>query len=324
MTADVNKFAFGAPESVPPNPREMKVKRIGPAGTVEVEVMIYRGELADLRPLVIVGSIDFPMPPAVKFCEHMWSKGLQVIYIRRPGFGGARALPSVLLDEKLINSGATVAAEAALLLNILDDLSLRNIILMGLGTGNSVCYRLSRLSKNVSLSIYANPVFNQDILEVFRPRWFQTLLGLIMKTRSGVRIAEVGLKHQLKKDPVKFYDDVLEKCPGDRDYIAENRSDLFAASELFLNVQPETFFYDIRMTLLPDRTLKDGYFADLNAVVLSGEETTDIWKSELNREAKRLSLPVVLAPKGDIFVPYVSPEYVLSTIAKYDQSAYYT
>lgn len=320
MTSDANTFSLEPRGDSQVDQRRLELMRFGPAGSVEVEVMIYRREQNALRPFVIVGSVDYPMPPSVEFCETMSRAGLQVIYIRRPGLGNARAIPQVLLQENLIGAGAAVAAEAAVLIHVLQELNLRNIILMGLGTSNPVCFRIGRLSKDIGLSVYANPVFNQQVLEVFRPRWFQSLLGLILKTRNGVRMAEVGLKHQLRKDPVKFYRDVLEKSPGDQTYIAENEPDLLEASRLLLNVQPDTFLYDVRMSLLPDETLTDDYFSNIKGVILSGEETTEFWKSELLREAERLALPTVFAPRGDIFVPYASPASLLSIISDHDDS----
>lgn len=295
------------------DPRAFQLVAPG-SGAILIEVMIYRQYVSDRRSLVIVSSVDYPMPPSEQFCDLMWDSGLQVIFIRRPGFGNSPELPGVLLRESEISNGAAVTTEAALLVKTLNKLQLKNVILIGLGTSNPVCLRLAKLSSEIELLICANPVFNQQILEVFNPVWFRTLLGLILKTRTGVKIAEVALKHQLRKDPLKFYQDVLEKCPGDWQYAQDNKADLLEACRLLLNVSPDTFLYDVRMSLLPDSTLRDDFFSDLNAVILSGQETSDEWKRQLNKEARRLGLQCTYAPSGDMLVPYVSPESLLDLI----------
>lgn len=284
------------------------------SGAIRIEVMIYRQVLTNRRPLVIIGSLDYPMPPSEAFCDRMWSAGLQVIFIRRPGHGGVPGLPPTLLNENGIKCGAAAAAEGALLAKLLCELKLRNMVLLSLGSANPVSFRVAGFSGEIGLMICANPVFNQPVLDVIKPAWFQSLLGLIIRTRTGVRLGLAGLKHQVRKDPIKFYQDYLASSSGDWQYTVENADDFREACRLLLNVTADTLFYEARMSLLPDRLLVDSYFSTVNAVILSGEEGTDTWKRDLKREAERLSLPLVKAPRGDILVPYVSPETLLGVI----------
>mgnify|MGYP000566098323 CR=1 FL=1 len=301
------------------DPRSMQRVLVG--SYLALDVMIYGAHRTGLQPLVIVGSIDYPMPPSAAFCDQMLQAGLQVVFVRRPGFGGTPGLPKAILGEEEIAKGASVAAEAAILCKLLVNLGLQDIVLMSLGTSTPVCARLAKLYPNVRLLICANPVFNQNIVQVFKPAWFQSLLGLIIRTKTGVRIAEVALKHQLRSDPLKFYREVLKNCPGDWAYAEANQADLLDACQLLLNVTPDTFFYDVRMALLPDPTLTDDYFASMNVVALSGLQTSDLWQTELDKEAERLSLPVVYAPEGDMLVPYVAPNTLLATIRAHTVTA---
>lgn len=295
------------------DPRSMQL--IAPAsGAIKLEVMIYRQGLTEHRPLVIFGSIDYPMPPSEAFCERMWAAGLQVIYVRRPGHGGTPGLPPALLSENGIRSGAAAAAEGALLAKLLCELGLRNMVLLSLGSANPVGFRVAGFSGEIGLMICANPVFNQPVLDVIKPAWFQSLLGLIIRTRTGVKLGLAGLKHQIRKDPIKFYKEYLSSSPGDWRYTLDNEHDFREACRLLLNVSADTLSYEVRMSLLPDRLLVDNYFAGKTVVILSGEEGTDTWKCDLKREAERLSLPLVKAPRGDILVPYVSPETLLGVI----------
>ena len=72
---------------------------------ISLRVMIYRGHVSSLRSLVILNSVEYPMPPSVEFCEHMWAKGLQVIFVERPGFGStARVRSSAGLNRARLDA----------------------------------------------------------------------------------------------------------------------------------------------------------------------------------------------------------------------------
>ncbi|MCR9269551.1 MAG: hypothetical protein NXH72_06155 [Hyphomonadaceae bacterium] len=276
--------------------------------------MIYRGALSDLRPLVIVNSLDLPMPPPESFCELMWSAGYQVVFVRRPGFGSTPALPDALLSDDCVHNGAAVVGEAALIGALLNTLELENLVLMGIGSGNPICYRLSRLHPQIDFCIFANPTFNQDIWDVFRPQWLQAMLRQTLISKSGLKIATQGLQAILRSRPLWFFRQIVQKSPGDVNYVNENADDFKIAARLLQNVEPQTVFYDIRMSLVEDPMLTDEFFSGVNAVILSGQETTERWQSQLDKEAERLSLPVIYAPAGDMFVPYASPQTVLDIL----------
>jgi pimeloyl-ACP methyl ester carboxylesterase len=281
---------------------------------IALRVLIHRQTIANKRALVIVNSVDYPIAPSLSFREKMWHAGYQVIFVERPGFGSSKPLPSVLLEDTQIKSGATVAAEAAVLLMLLKQLELKQIVLLGMGSANPVCYRLARLSNDIELSIFSNAMFNQNIWGVFRPNWFQGMLRQTVVSTAGLKFASYGVKHQLKKAPLKFYRDVLQKSPGDLRYLEDNKQDFVLAAQMIRNIDTATLNYDLKMSLGHDERLRDQFFDGLNAVVLSGLETTDLWQSQLASEADRLSLPLVYAPSGDLYAPYASPDTLLSTI----------
>ena len=294
-------------------PRAMQSIRVS-GSSINIDVMIYKGALTDLRPLLIINSLDLPMPPSETFCDEMWETGYQVIFVRRPGFGSTRALPAALLADDAVQSGAAAVAEAALINALIQTLGLDDLVLMGIGSANPVCFRLSKLNSDIKLSIFANPTFNQDIWDVFRPQWLQAMLRQTLISKSGLKIATQGLKSILRSRPVWFYKQLVQKSAGDLKYVIDNTQDFEISSKLLQNVTPETVFYDIRMSLVADPLLKDDFFKGTRAVILSGSETTERWQSQLNQEADRLGMPVVYAPAGDMFVPYASTQSVIDIL----------
>lgn len=295
------------------DPRAMKLVSIGNT-SIEVEVMIYRQVLGSLRPLVIVSSIDLPMPPSCEFCEQMWDAGYQVIFIRRPGFGRTADLPPILLASREVKNLAPVGAETVLLKLLLESIGLKDFVLMGLGTSNSICFRLAQICPEVGLSIYANPLFHPAIWDVIRPAWLKRMIRQTLLSKSGLKIAVSGLRAVLRRDPIWFYKQFSQKSPGDMAYVAENQGDFQQAGLHLQRISPETMYYELQTALIEDVHWQASVTRASNAVILSGAETTRNWKREITKEADRLGLPIVFAPAGDLFVPYVSPETLRSVL----------
>lgn len=301
-----------------PQIRAPELTQVG-TGSIALRVEIHRKKLTNLRPLVIVNSVDFPMAPSEGFRERMWAAGYQVIFIERPGFGSSVGLPKSLTTDSNIKNGAAVTTEAAVLFQLLDQMQLKDIVLLGMGSANPVCYRLARLYQEIELSIFSNAMFNQNIWDVFRPRWFQSMLRQTVGSKPGLYFATHGVKFQLRRAPLTFYRQLLQKSPGDLNYFEKNKTDFVKGSRLMRNIDAATYNYDLKMSLTADPTLHDQFFAGTNAIVLSGVETTDLWKTQLEQEATRLNLPVAYAPSGDLYAPYASPEFLLKTIDEHSK-----
>lgn len=257
------------------------------------------------------------MPPSELFCELLWHNGIQVIFAERPGFGTSSPMPEALLSRDLIETGATATAEAVLVLQLIRELQLKQVILLGMGSANPVCYRASLMSSNIVFSLYSNVVFNKDILGVFKPKWLQEMLRLMVHSQAGVKMATAGIKNRLKHNPLELYRLLVHQSPGDLHYIQENQPDFIAAGDLLRSVDWAVIDYDVRTSLKSDPFLKNGLFSGLKAVAFSGIETPDHWQAQLNHEAQRLSIPVAYAPYGDFFAPYASPHYLLSLIQQH-------
>ena len=276
--------------------------------------MIYQGELCALKPLVILSPLEFPIPPSVEFCETMWAAGYQTIFFRRPGLGKAPGLPRALLSPKAVKERAGMATEAAIFKQLIDQMELVNYVLMGIGTSNSVCYRIAQLSDKISHSIYSNPLFHPAIWDVIRPPWLRSMIRQTIQSKSGMQIAVRGLRAVLRRDPIWFYTQFAQKSDGDIAYIKANMNDFQRAGLMLQKMTPETYYYNLRTVLVEDTKWDADFTRTLNATILSGTETLDAWKSEIVREADRLGLPIEFAEAGDLFVPYASPQTLLKIL----------
>ena len=68
MTSATHKSAEPEWQSGEADARGLQRVRLGDT-SIELEVMIHGGKLSKLIPLLIVNSIDYPMPPSPAFCE---------------------------------------------------------------------------------------------------------------------------------------------------------------------------------------------------------------------------------------------------------------
>lgn len=302
------------------NRRRMRRTSVGET-SIQLEMMIYKDELSDRQPLVIINSIDFPMPPSVAFCEKMWAAGYQVIFFRRPGFGFTPSLPNALMSKAEIAKLAPVATEAALFAMAFQSLGLKNVILVGLGTSNSICQRLSQLCPEVQFTVYANPLFHPGIWGVIRPAWLKRMIRQTILSKSGLKIAVRGLRAILRRDPLWFYQQFAQKSLGDQAYIEANKGDFRKAGTFLQYTAPVVFFYELKTALVVDTKWNPDWFTNNRAMILSGTESTEKWKSSISGEADRLGLPIVFAKSGDLFVPYASPDTLLELLETYAKVA---
>lgn len=285
--------------------------------SIELEVMIHGSELSELTPLLIVNSIDYPMPPSTAFCEKMRAAGYQVIFVRRPGFGHTRPLPSVLMGKHEIEQHAPTATEAALIKLLIDSMNIKGVRLLGLGTSNSICLRLKQMSEAIDVVVFSNPLFNPEIWDVIRPAWLKRMIRQTVLSKSGLKIAVRGLRAVLRRDPLWFYRQFAQKSAGDIAYIKANESDFLAAGMFLQKLQPDLYFYELRSALIDDTKWNPAHFRGMNAVILSGTETTEKWKTSIVAEADRLGLPIVFADAGDLFVPYASPDSLIEILEQH-------
>lgn len=293
--------------------RSFQTIRVGEQAFV-FDCMIYGGGPGEKQPLLIFHSIEFPMPPSEVFCQTMWDAGLQVIFARRPGYGATSPLPEVMMTKGPVASGATAIAEAAMLRALVSKLELKNVILMAVGSSNPICYRLVHMLSELEQVLFVNPIFNQDIMQVFHPAWFREMLKQIVSSRSGLRVAEAGMKLLIKNDPIAYYRTILRKSPGDMAYVDAHACDYQHAGLIALETNAAMLYYDAIMCLTEDPLLKDGYFDGVKTSILIGKETTDHWRTEMEKEASRLGLPLHRASVGDIFCAYASPDDVLAIL----------
>lgn len=278
------------------------------------DVMIYGGEIGQKQPLLIFHSIEFAMPPSQAFCQLMWEAGLQTVFVRRPGYGSSSPLPVVMMAKGPVTSGAAAIAEASMLRTLVDTLDLKNIILMAVGSSNPICYRLIHMMPELERVLFVNPIFNQDVMQVFHPAWFREMLKQLISSKSGLHVADAGMKLLIKNDPIAWYRTILRKSPGDMAYVDSHMRDYEQAGRLALETNASMLYYDAIMCLTEDPLLKDGYFQGVNAAILIGSETTEHWRDGMANEALRLDLPLHRVSKGDIFCAYASPQDVLQIL----------
>jgi len=295
------------------NRSDFKIAKLG-SGQITLEYMVF-GELDyELRPLIILHSVEFPIPPSTEFCREMFDQGLQVIFVRRSGYGRSRTLPNVLLKMPQSAIGSTITMEAAILSLFMKSLKLRRAVLLAMGSANPAAYRLINLVQGIDFAIFANPNLNQDFSQEFQPHWLQRMLEQMVLARSGAQLAAFGLRHMIRKAPLLFFRQLFERSKSDLDYLNKHEPDFFEASRVSSALEVDMFSHEIRASLGYDNALSPAYFEGQNVLFLQGEETRVLKKNRFREQAQRMGVPVDYIPGGDMLAPYSSVDALLDLI----------
>ena len=313
MSGENATVSEGDWHQVTPDPRRMRPYKLADS-SIEIELMIHRDKIADRPTLMIINSVDFPIPPSVQFCETIWAAGYQVVFCRRPGFGNLPGLPEPLLAKSQVKNRSAIASESALFSVLIKSLGLNEVVLLGMGTSNSICYRLNQLNSEVQYTIYSNPLFHPAIWDVIKPAWLKRMIRQTLLSRSGLMIATRGLKAVLRRDPIWFYRQFAQKSAGDQQYVSRNLDDFRESGRMLQSISPETFYYDLQNALIEDTSWDPEITRGSDAIILSGHETTKKFKAAITAEAERLGLPIVFADSGDLFVAYASQGHLVEIL----------
>ncbi|GAB5457590.1 MAG: hypothetical protein Hens3KO_06200 [Henriciella sp.] len=119
----------------------------------------------------------------------------------------------------------------------------------------------------------------------------------------------------LRRDPIWFYRQFAQKNEGDLAYISANEEDFVQAGLFLQRIEPKTFFYDLKTSLIKDTRWTVQQCERLNTIVLCGEQTTPLFKDAIEEDARRLGFPIVFTPEGDLFVPNASPDTLLNALS---------
>lgn len=256
----------------------------------------------DLRPLVFLTSIEYPVAPPWGFCIDAANAGFGVFSIRRPGFGASD--PVAGIDQ-----------QAALIQAFFEEAGMEDIILVSVGSANPVGARVAVKSPRVSFSVFANCVFNRDVMGEFRPAWFGRLLAQTTESRAGARISLGAIRQAGRQFGSQwFYQTCFQKSPGDVAFVKTFPREMTEAWEVSSAICAETYQQELHPSLMGDPFLRDGLFSSLPCMAISGLETTDSWKAGFEREAARLGVPVSYLSSGDIMVAYQSGTELLTLL----------
>ncbi|KCZ82682.1 hypothetical protein HAD_16512 [Hyphomonas adhaerens MHS-3] len=259
-----------------------------------------------LRPLVILQSLDICCWPAESFCQAANAAGFCVISVRRPGFGAN----SPLTDRE---------SQAELVRNFLEEKDLQDVILVGLGSSNPICERVTLSGDSrIGFTVFANCGFNYDQANEFQPEWISKALQQALSSPAGGRLSLMALKSSWGIfGQTWVFENLWRKSLGDIAFLRNNPELMYEAiSMLQARLDVPTFTFELGNALNDDPILSDGCFRGVPAMTVSGTETTGSWKNGIEKEVKRLGLPsVAYLSSGDMAVIYQSASEFFEIVA---------
>ncbi len=279
--------------------RVWQTARVGPRGVV-TEFMQFGAD--GLRPVLFLHSLEYPNAPSWGFCVDAARDGFGTLVIRRPGFGASGRV-------------GDVEAQAELITHFLDEAGLENVVLVAVGSGCPVGYRLAARCPRVTYSVYVNCVFNRDVMGEFRPQWIAPILAQSIQNPAGARLSLMAFRQVAGRFGAKrFYETLCQKSDGDVAFVRTFHEDIATGWDVGSAIDSETFRDEIRYSLNDDPFLTDGVLTHVRGMALSGAETTESWRRGFEAEAKRLAIPFGYLPSGDIFAAYQSGPALLELL----------
>lgn len=279
--------------------RVWQTARVGPGG-VAVEFMQFGAD--GLRPVLFLHSLEYPNAPSWGFCVDAAREGFGTLVIRRPGFGASGRVGDVEVQAELIT-------------HFLDEAGLENVVLVAVGSGCPVGYRLAARCPRVTYSVYVNCVFNRDVMGEFRPQWIAPILAQAVQNPAGARLSLMAFRQAVGRFGAnRFYENLCQKSSGDVAFVRTFHKDIAAGWEVGSAIHSDTFRDEIRYSLNDDPFLTDGVLKRVRGMALSGAETTETWRRGFEAEAKRVAIPFGYLPSGDIFAAYQSGPALLELL----------
>jgi len=253
----------------------------------------------DLRPLVMLQSLDMSCWPTAEFCQVAQAAGYRTVSVRRPGFGGNSPLNDLEAQVRLVR-------------DFLEQMELEDAVLVGTGCSNAICQRVSLSGDSrVSFSVFANCGFNYDQMGEFQPEWMAKVLEQALTNPAGSRLSLMALKSSWGIfGPTWVFENLWRKSVGDIAFLRENPEIVNEMISMLQNrLEAPTFMFELSNALKHDPILTDGCFNDVPAMTLSGSETNHTWKDGIESEVERVGLPpVTYLTSGDVSVMFKSAD----------------
>nr|WP_321441349.1 hypothetical protein [uncultured Hyphomonas sp.] len=253
----------------------------------------------ELRPLVILQSLDISCWPTAHFCQMAQAAGFRVISVRRPGFGGN---PS--LTDK--------AAQCELVREFLARMELEDVVLTGTGSSNCVCARVTLSGETrIGFTVFANCGFNYDQLGELQPEWIAKAIEQAVTNPAGARLSLMAFRSSWGIfGETWVFENLWRKSIGDIAFLRNNKDVMGEAIGMLQErLDAPTFTFELSGALHDDPILSDGCFVNVPAMTISGTETSGSWKDGIEHEAERLGLPpVAYLSSGDMSVIYQSTD----------------
>lgn len=198
------------------------------------EIEYFRHGREGARPLVILPSVDYGVTPPKAFLAEAAAHGYAIYVLLRPGYGRSTPATSVRASADLVNAA-------------IEELGLKNAVVLALSSAGPVGLQLGRICRRLDLLIVANYLMTEsDKSEFAHPKWVRGLLDLsnyspesfrfaLNMTRGVIRLAGAN----------RFIRSLYHNQPHDLVYATENVRESQDVARLLLGADEETVRLDI-------------------------------------------------------------------------------
>ncbi|MBK8200479.1 MAG: alpha/beta hydrolase [Acidobacteria bacterium] len=279
-----------------------RVLRVWQTGFVESEgrhVEYMRFGRPELRPLVWLHSIDYPMAPPWGFCVDAAERGFGVISVRRPGFGATSPVDDTGEEVRLLRA-------------FIEEAELRDVVLVVEGTSRPAGLRLALECPQVSYTLLVRPCYVAEDNSSAAP-WLRDIILQALQSRAGASLSLTALKQVVRRAGYQWLYERLHNDPRDHEFIRGNDRDLMEAWACIQAISADTFRRDLK-ALEPDPMLAPGCLADFRGVALTGADMPVEWRTLFLAKSESLGIEARFLPVGSFFSAYASDRDLLDLV----------
>lgn len=248
----------------------------------KVEYMQFGAE--DLRPLIWLHSIEYPMAPPWGMCVDAAEAGFGIVSVRRPGFGETSKVD-------------TVEEEARLLAEFLELEGYEDAVLIMEGSARPAGVRLAMSSPRIVFSLMVKPGYNNLPVNGTEPDWIAGILQQTLISHAGANLALASLRSL----GASWLYGPFFGVEGDQNFVKSHRRDTADAWRCLRRIDADTFRRNLAFSQ-PDPLLTPGALKDFPGLAVIGADSPVPWRTGFDARSEELCIRTFILPKGCIFV----------------------
>ncbi|MCR9078795.1 MAG: LuxR C-terminal-related transcriptional regulator [Hyphomonadaceae bacterium] len=274
--------------TLPTPGRSVEYRRYGPTGG---------------QPVIVLHSLEYGYIPSPQMIRSASSRGLNLIFPVRPGFGATSRVES--------------SQDAArMMLEFVRALELSSVTLVGLSTAAPIALLMSADRQRIGKTALVNYGLNvADKLSNIQPSWIRGMLRMSLNSPSSFTVGLRALTTIIRTfGGLRFYRRLYANQASDQAYLEKNQSSFELTSNYLVRAYSQSIRHDIVAAFLNNRDLESSFRDDREILVTNSSDQHGVAADAARDDAARLGVRFDEAPYPGRNWLFQNPDYFFDLI----------